>query len=187
MSHHWKALTQSQYPWEEDALKFIRDELSSSSPICAWSNFEFMALSGAIYEVDLAIAGPWGIFLVEIKSRPGEITSSSGSWVWTDNGNRWTADNPLPLANRKCKELKSLLQSQQVFANDAVPFIEPLIFCSHDTGTANGPFGLWLLVPSHGASFAPSVCGVVVPITNPAQFETLTKEWILTRHRGEAA
>jgi serine/threonine protein kinase len=57
----------------------------------------------------------------------------------------------------------------------------------HDAGTAAGPFGLWLLVPSHGASFAPSLCGEAVPITNPAQFETLTKEWVLNRHRGEAA
>ena len=139
MPNHWKALTQSQYPWEEDALKFIRDGLSPSSPICAWSNFEFMALSGAIYEVDLVIAGPWGIFLTEIKSRPGEISGSSGSWVWNDNGRGWTADNPLPLANRKCKELKSLLQRQQAFSNESVPFIELLIFCSHESNTLRLP------------------------------------------------
>ncbi|MGL5019148.1 MAG: NERD domain-containing protein [Luteolibacter sp.] len=111
----------------------------ASSPIYAWSNFEFMALSGAIYEVDLVIVGPWGIFLTEINSRPGEISGSSGSWVWNANGRRWTADNPLPLANRKCKELKSLLQRQQAFSNEAVPFIEPLIFCSHESNTLRLP------------------------------------------------
>lgn len=80
-----------------------------------------------------------GGVLTEIKSRPGEISGSSGSWVWNDNGRRCTADNPLPLANRKCKELKSLLQRQQAFSNEAVPFIEPLIFCSHESNTLRLP------------------------------------------------
>jgi len=57
----------------------------------------------------------------------------------------------------------------------------------NDTGTPNGPHGLWLLVPGHGAALAPSLCGAAVPITNPAQFETLSSEWVLNKHRGEAA
>jgi hypothetical protein len=34
-----------------------------------WSNFEFVADNGSIYEVDMLCVGLWGAFLVEIKSR----------------------------------------------------------------------------------------------------------------------
>lgn len=131
---NWTTISDSEYPWEQDALAFVRKGLPSSSPIQAWSNFEFMAEGGAIYEVDLLVVGPWGAFLVEIKSIPGTISSHGGSWTWKDGTTFKTRDNPLPLANRKCKALKSLLERQPAFRKGkaSVPFIEPLIFCSDE-------------------------------------------------------
>jgi len=133
----WKNISVSEYPWEQAALDFVRKGLPPSSPIQAWSNFEFMAEGGAIYEVDLLVVGPWGAFLVEIKSLPGVISSQGGSWTWRDGTTFKTRDNPLPLANRKCKALKSLLERQKAFAKEKVPFIEPLIFCSDENNVLN--------------------------------------------------
>lgn len=136
---NWISISKSEYPWEQKALDFVQKGLPSSSPIQAWSNFEFMAEGGAIYEVDLLLIGPWGAFLVEIKSIPGVISSQAGSWVWRDNATYKTRDNPMPLANRKCKALKSLLERQAAFKKGkaTVPFIEPLIFCSDEKNVLN--------------------------------------------------
>ena len=131
---NWTSISDSEFPWERDALSFIRNGLPPSSSIQAWSNFEFMAEGGAIYEVDTLLVGPWGAFLVEIKSIPGVISSQAGSWIWRDGTTYKTRDNPLPLANRKCKALKSLLEQQAAFKRGKVqvPFIEPLIFCANE-------------------------------------------------------
>ena len=131
---NWTSISDSEFPWERDALAFIRNGLPASSPIQVWSNFEFMAEGGAIYEVDTLLVGPWGAFLIEIKSLPGVISSQAGSWIWRDGTTYKTRDNPLPLANRKCKALKSLLERQAAFKRGKVdvPFIEPLIFCSDE-------------------------------------------------------
>src|SRR3979411_2307489 len=40
-------------------------------------------------------------------------------------------ENPVLLANRKCKRLKSLLVRQRAFKKEAQPFIEPIVFLSH--------------------------------------------------------
>jgi serine/threonine protein kinase len=137
----WTTISESEYPWEKEALAFVRDRLTASSPIQAWSNFEFMAEGGAVYEVDLLVVGPWGAFLIEIKSLPGVVSSHAGSWVWRDGADYKTRDNPLPLTNRKCKALKSLLERQPAFrkAKARVPFIEPLIFCSHESNVLDLP------------------------------------------------
>lgn len=136
---NWTSISDSEYPWERDALAFIRNGLPSSSPIQVWSNFEFMAEGGAIYEVDTLLVGPWGAFLIEIKSIPGVVSSQAGSWIWRDGTTYKTRDNPLPLANRKCKALKSLLERQAAFKKGEVqvPFIEPLIFCSDENNVLN--------------------------------------------------
>src|ERR1022692_3017544 len=61
----------SDYPWEEDALRHIRDQMPSAEPYRGWQTFTFTARSGHVREVDLFIATPAGLFLVEIKSHPG--------------------------------------------------------------------------------------------------------------------
>jgi hypothetical protein len=70
------------------------------------------------------------MYLVEIKSRPGRVSGDAGTWTWADEGRTYTDDNPLLLANRKAKKLKSLLQHQNALRNSRVPYIEPLIFLS---------------------------------------------------------
>jgi hypothetical protein len=77
----WKTITQSEYPWEREALEFIKERLPDREPCRAWANFEFIADDGSINE-DLLVLTPQGFFMVEIKSRPGTLTGDSGTWRW---------------------------------------------------------------------------------------------------------
>src|SRR5262249_3217903 len=51
----WITVTESRYPWERDALDFVRDRWPDHDPYRAWANFEFIALDGSINEVDLLL------------------------------------------------------------------------------------------------------------------------------------
>jgi serine/threonine protein kinase len=130
MLERWMAVMEPEFPWEREALSYVRERLPEQDPFRAWSNFEFIAEDGSINEVDLLVVSLYKIYLVEIKSRPGRVSGDAGTWTWTDEGRMLTDDNPLLLANRKAKKLKSLLQHQSALRNSRVPFIEPLIFLS---------------------------------------------------------
>jgi serine/threonine protein kinase len=129
-SSRWNTITPSQFPWEQEALDFIRQSLPDHDPYRAWSNFEFTAPDGSLNEVDLLVFAPQGLFLIEIKSHPGILTGDTHTWTWRDNGRTTVVDNPLRLADKKAKRLAALLKSQRVFEKVQVPYIEPLIFCS---------------------------------------------------------
>jgi serine/threonine protein kinase len=128
---NWIAISPSRFAWEQEALDFIHEKFPASPDYLAWSNFEFIASDGSINETDLLIASPWGVFLIEIKSRPGRISGDNGTWTWVgEDGRRFTDDNPILLTNRKCKRLKDLLGRQTAFRNRTVPYIQHLVFCS---------------------------------------------------------
>ena len=130
-SSNWITVTESQFPWEREALEFIRRQFPPQEPYRAWANFEFIAGDGTINEVDLLVFTPQGFFLIEIKSRPGKIVGDQGTWTWENDGKRRTYDSPLILTNRKAKKLRSLLERQRAFRNKGkVPFVESLVFCS---------------------------------------------------------
>jgi hypothetical protein len=48
-------------------------------------------------------------------------------------------DNPLILAQRKCQKLKSLLLKQKALRDEAIPFLEPVIFLSHPSNQLSLP------------------------------------------------
>ncbi|MDB9494416.1 BREX system serine/threonine kinase PglW [Spirulina major CS-329] len=128
---NWLTVEESPFAWERDALDFVRERLPSQYPYYAWSNFEFIALDGSLNEVDLLVFSPQGFFLIEIKSRPGYLRGDAGTWIWEHEGRLQTLDNPLLLANRKAKRLKSLLEAQPIFQRrERPPFMETLVFCS---------------------------------------------------------
>lgn len=128
--NRWKTISQSQFAWEAEALDFLRQGLPDHEPYLAWSNFEFLADDGTINEVDALVFTPMGFFLVEIKSRPGELTGDVHTWCWRHEGKVHTEDNPLFLANRKARKLASLLRHQKAASRSGIPFLEALVFCS---------------------------------------------------------
>jgi len=130
LSQRWIAVTEPQFPWERSALTYLRQRLPDQDPFRSWSNFEFIAEDGSINEVDLLVVSLYKIYLVEIKSRPGRVAGDAGTWTWTLEGRHFTEDNPLLLANRKAKKLKSLLLHQSALRHIRTPFIEAIVFLS---------------------------------------------------------
>ena len=128
----WHVIAESNFAWEREALEWLRGQLPDRDPWHVWTNFEFIDDEGKVSEVDALVLSPAGLFLVEIKSRPGVLTGDAHSWTWTTDGRTNTYDNPLILANRKAKRLASLLKRQSAIAKAKIrlPFVEPAIFLS---------------------------------------------------------
>lgn len=131
-ANRWHVIAQSNFAWEREALEWLRAHLPDRDAWHAWTNFEFIDDEGKVNEVDALVLSPAGLFLVEIKSRPGVLRGDAHSWTWTTDGRSFTYDNPLILANRKAKRLASLLRRQPaiVRAKVRLPFVEPAIFLS---------------------------------------------------------
>ncbi len=136
MDKLWKQITPSDFAWEREALAYLKGLLPDHEPYRVWANFEFIAQDGSINEVDALALTPKGLFLIEIKSHPGEIGGDAGSWVWTHDGRRKAFDNPRLLADRKAKKLASLLKAQRSArasggkGKTPLPFINTLVFLS---------------------------------------------------------
>lgn len=127
----WTTVEESAYPWEREALAYVREHLPNAEPFRAWSNFEFIADDGSINEVDLFVVSTHRIYLVEIKSWPGQIGGDAHTWTRDEAGRLRTYDSPLLLTNRKAKKLKSLLARQAPMRRQRMPYVEPVVFLSH--------------------------------------------------------
>lgn len=58
----------SKFPWEREALAYLRAGLPDHEPFRAWSNVEFVADDGSVNQVNLIVVMANGLFVVEIKS-----------------------------------------------------------------------------------------------------------------------
>ncbi len=156
-SPRWHVITPSEFPWEQEALDHVRELLPDHDPFQAWTNFEFVS-AGKVYEVDLLVVTPKGFFLVEIKSWRGPIEDNGGSQIW--RGMDRTDDNPLILANRKAKALRSRLDSQKAMKQTAKarsPFLQPAVFLSEEGFVSRlSPEGALHVYGRHGAAPGPS-------------------------------
>ena len=128
----WHVIAESNFAWEREALDWLRSHLPDRDPWHVWTNFEFIDDEGKVSEVDALVLSPAGLFLIEIKSRPGILAGDAHSWTWNTDGRTNTYDNPLILANRKAKRLASLMKRQPAISKAKIrlPFVEPAIFLS---------------------------------------------------------
>ncbi|MBJ6981998.1 BREX system serine/threonine kinase PglW [Luteimonas sp. MC1572] len=127
----WHVVHPSGHAHEQEALDLLRAQLPETPPFCAWSNFEFIADDGSINEIDALIVSSDRIYLVEIKHWSGRISGNQNSWlIRSPSGRERYEENPLLLANRKAKKLKSLLGHQQAFRKGQVPYIQAVVFLS---------------------------------------------------------
>ena len=134
---HWTEIGDTPHSWERDALDYLRDHLPHYDPFRGFALFEFVADDGSINEVDALVIGRGRIYLVEIKSWPGSVSGDTRDW-FNDRGDGRRPrvyENPLLIADRKCKRLASLLARQPATrrAHARLPFVQPLIFLSHPT------------------------------------------------------
>lgn len=129
----WQEIGETRFPHEREALDYVRERLPDWDPFRAFALFEFVAGDGSINEIDLLVIAPAGIFLVEIKSWPGEVDGDQRDWVVEFGGRRRALENPLFLTDRKAKRLRSLLDATTTIrrGKEKVPFIQPLVFLSH--------------------------------------------------------
>lgn len=127
----WHVVHPSAHAHEQGALDLLRAHLPESPPFRAWSNFEFIAEDGSINEVDALVVSSDRIYLIEIKHWSGRISGNQNSWaIRSPSGRERYEENPLLLANRKARKLKSLLLRQKAFKGGQVPFIQAAVFLS---------------------------------------------------------
>ena len=172
LSHRWHAVAESQFPWEREALDYLRQHLPDVETTRAWANGEFVSLDGHLNEADVIVITARGMFLVEIKSRPGEVSGDLQDWVWRDGAHEFRDRNPITLTNTKAKRLSALLKNTQTLQahRGRVPFIEPLVFLSAPGNRINLPAPLKLRVygrdPEKGGRAGEP--GIIEALTNPA-------------------
>ena len=128
----WHVIAESNFAWEREALEWLRAQLPDREPWHVWTNFEFIDDQGKVNEVDALALTPAGLFVIEIKSRPGVVAGDAHTWTWTTDGHDLSVDNPLLLTDRKSKRLASLLrrQSKVIKAKTRLPYFEPVVFLS---------------------------------------------------------
>ena len=90
--NRWHVIAESNFPWEREALEWLRAQLPDRDPWNVWTNFEFIDDDGKISEVDALVLSSAGLFLVEIKSRPGTVDGDAHTWTWTTDGREYTYD-----------------------------------------------------------------------------------------------
>ena len=128
-------MTPSTFPWEDEAIDFLRSGVADAEPNRGWSNFEFIS-GGVISEVDAFVLTRKGAFLVEIKSTPGRLVGNQQQWTFhRPDGGRSTMENPILGANRKAKRIKSLLEHRwrKVAGPNAghrPPYVKAVVFLS---------------------------------------------------------
>jgi serine/threonine protein kinase len=142
----WTEVTTSEHDHERAALHYLRERFPEREPFRAWANFTFIADDDTRNEVDLLVVSPTGVFLVEIKSHKGRMQGDAGTWVSiSPEGKRRTFDNPLLLAEKKAKKLKSLLMRQPAFREARFRdgfYLKAIVFLSNaDLTVALDPAG----------------------------------------------
>ena len=125
----WNTVSPTEFPWEQEAFDYIKLNAPTGT-VAAWSNFEFVAPNGSIYEVDLMVLTITELFLIEIKSWGGTLDGTVNNLVRYGHNpaDSRTVPNPLLLLNRKAKILASILREQPSLKNQRVPFVQPLLF-----------------------------------------------------------
>lgn len=124
------------YAWERKAIDQVLGALPDVDPIHAWELHELHdPTTGRLYEIDLLVLARHALYLVEVKSHPGELTGDALDWTLTEPGARpRTLANPDPGANHKARVLADLLERAiKPDLRRYRPYIQPLIFLSQAT------------------------------------------------------
>lgn len=122
-------LGKTEHAHEKEGIDVALGALPNTDPYHAWGLFELVQREqGRLYEIDLLVLAPTGLFLVEIKSRPGVYTGDHQDWyVDSPDRDRPTfLENPFRLTNHKAKVLGSILRHRLHRA----PWVQPLVFLS---------------------------------------------------------
>ena len=108
----WYQERPSVYPWEQRGLDYVRCLLPEAEPYRAFATFTFTAKNGRVHEIDLLVATPSGLHLLELKAHPGTVRNKGRRWFFHDPELRRPRpiDNPLHSATTEAVALRSRLQ-----------------------------------------------------------------------------
>ena len=126
---------ETTFPWEREAIDLVVDTLPDTDPHFAWPLHELHDPgTGRLYELDLLVLSRTALFLVEIKSNPGVLTGDLRDWTFTEpDGRPQHRDCPYPTTNHKAKVLAGLLRRRWGGRGGRPPFVQPLVFLSHES------------------------------------------------------
>jgi len=134
---------ETPHPWERAALNYVFEQLPDTDPHQVWPLHELLDPgTGRLYEIDLLVLARGGFYLVEIKSNPGVLSGNSLDWTFSWEGRRKSIECPYANTNHKAKVLAGLLD--RTMGRDR-PFVQPLIFVSHESVDVqlDGGAGRW--------------------------------------------
>jgi hypothetical protein len=84
----WKRVTESAFPWEAEALEYLRAALPDCDPYYGWTNFSFIADDGTVNEVD-------ALFL-DLSMQTQSEEQCSWPLIHTQR-NSYRDDEPIPI------------------------------------------------------------------------------------------
>jgi serine/threonine protein kinase len=133
MAENWIEQGESPYPYEREALEWVRRWFPEHEPWRAFARFTFPGSDGRDHEIDLLVAGPTGCFLIEFKGHEGRISGNARDLVSTTGARRSAFDHPKPLLKSKLDKLVDALKQTKTYRakGSRPPFIEPLVFMHH--------------------------------------------------------
>ncbi len=117
---------------ERAAIEFAIQALPNTDPYQMWALLELLDPStGRLHEIDLLVLGYSALYLIEVKSGPGEYTGDTQDWyrLGADDARPRYLENPTRLANYKSKVLASRLRAKLKDPKNA-PWVQPLVFLS---------------------------------------------------------
>lgn len=122
----------SPYPFEQEAIEFIKQQLPSVEPYRMWALVDLVDPAGRRYDLDVLVLGRHALYLIELKHYAGRITGDANDW-YVDGGGRGGGKqslypNPSRLANQKARVLASLLRDR---LRDRPPWVQHLIVLSN--------------------------------------------------------
>ncbi|WP_327009671.1 BREX system serine/threonine kinase PglW [Dactylosporangium sp. NBC_01737] len=158
-SPRWREINASDWPHEREGLQQIQSLLPDGDPYHAWANVEFQGTDGSVNEVDLLILLPQGLYVLELKHWQGEIGGDGFQWRRTmPNGRVRIVDNPVILANRKARRLRSLLEQYATRTpgrRARVPYVDAAVFLhAANVRSTLDPIGRQRVYGPHGSAAA---------------------------------
>lgn len=106
----WTTVTPWFFSDELQAMEPIRQALPGDGLHRAWANFSFMSNTGHLHSVDLLVAGPCGLHLLELDTMPGRLRTSEGVWLRTRGRNTKVVDSVRATAETKAQHLTAVLR-----------------------------------------------------------------------------
>ncbi|MFE3945032.1 hypothetical protein ACFXPV_24730 [Streptomyces sp. NPDC059118] len=126
----WTTVTPWFFSDEPTAMEYIRRSLPEDGPHRAWANFSFLADTGHLHSVDLLVAGPGGLHLLEVDVSQGQLRNEDGIWLRTRGGNTKASDSTRDVAEVKARHLTAALRRAATGRFLTVPEVRGSAFLS---------------------------------------------------------